>query len=162
MIVTRPGPMARVTDACADDAEVLALSTLRMIAAGYSTGDVACWDMAYAGAERLLRPEIAGRLVASVTTLVRAVRAERPQAWSFMPVTCCRVTGDEATIVRLMTVSRGGDPLAITAAASDVTGRDASSCLETAARIVAQVLEEAAGALVEQEPAKCRRPAALH
>lgn len=154
--------MAKVADACADDAEVLALSTLRMIAAGYSTGDVACWDMAFARAERVLCVETAGRLVASVATLVRAVRAERPDPWSFMPVTCCRVTGDEAMIVRLMTVSRGGASHEIAAAACDVTGRNVSSSLETAARVVAQALEEAASALGMPNTLRGRTPAAFH
>lgn len=48
MTLLRHSPTAKVADACADEAEVLALATLRMVVASYSTGDVACWDMAYA------------------------------------------------------------------------------------------------------------------
>ena len=46
--------MPKVGDVCPDDAAVLALSVTRFIAAGYMTGDVACWDAAYNGAERVL------------------------------------------------------------------------------------------------------------
>jgi hypothetical protein len=43
--------MRRVADACRDEAEILALSVARFVAAGYMTGDIACWDAAFNGAE---------------------------------------------------------------------------------------------------------------
>ncbi len=85
MNLYRHDAMMKITDACADEAEVLALSTIRLVAAGYSTGDVACWDMAYAQTENLLAPAMAGRLVAVITTLIRAIRAERAAEWRFLP-----------------------------------------------------------------------------
>lgn len=118
--------MPKVTEVCGDDAEVLALSITRFIASGYMTGDVACWDMAYTGAERVLGPEPAGQLVASLTGVMRALRAERSREWSFMPATCCRVTAHEAALIRLMRLARTGAVDAVSdAAARLVEARDA-------------------------------------
>ena len=69
--------MPRVADVCGDDADVLALSVVRFVAAGYMTRDVACWDAAFDGAERLLGPDEGGRFVACAVGIVRALRAER-------------------------------------------------------------------------------------
>jgi hypothetical protein len=37
-------PLPKLTEVCTDEAEVLALTITRFIAAGYMTQDVACWD----------------------------------------------------------------------------------------------------------------------
>lgn len=159
---TRPGAMRGITEACADDAEVLALSALRMIAAGYSTGDVACWDMAYTGVERVLRPEAAGRLVASLTTLFRAVRAERPAEWRFMPATCCRVTTDEEGIIRLLAAARRGTAPHVARAGAEVTGASASPHLRDAAGAAGRVLDEVAGELAARGAPHRQASARLH
>lgn len=152
MNTTRHGAMARIADTCADDAEVLALSAIRMIAAGYSTGNVECWDMAYTGAERVLPTEAAGRLVASLTVLVRALRTERVADWHFMPATCCRVTRDEESVVRLLNAVRGGAAPAVRRAALDVTGMPISAHLQSAAQVVARLLDEVSGTLTTRAP----------
>lgn len=91
-----------VRDACKDDATVLALSVIRSIAAGYMTGDVACWDAGFEGAERILGEVDGARFVAAMATLVRAIRRERQGDFSFLPATCCRVTADESDLLDLL------------------------------------------------------------
>lgn len=148
--------MPKLADVCADDAEVLALSCVRLIAAGYATGDVACWDLAHTGVERVLGAEGAGPLVAGLTTLVRALRSERRAEWRFLPATCCRVTQDEEHLVRLMAAARADDPKAAARAAVDLTGNPASPQLEMAMRITARALEDTAQLLRFTPPARPR------
>ena len=152
MTKTRHDAMASIATACADEAEVVALSIIRMIAAGYATGDVACWDEAYAGAEDILDPEAAGTLVASLTVLVRSVRAEHSAAWSFLPATCCRVTRHEESLLRLLAAGRREDPLAIAEAGSALTGAAVPPRLRGAVNIAGRALNEVAGRLAKTRP----------
>src|SRR3954454_3266186 len=96
--MSRTGPhdqLPTVSEACAHEAQVLALSITRFIAAGYMTQDVACWDAGCQCAEEVLEPVEAHRLVAAIIGVMRALRSERQQPWQFMPATCSRVTRDE-------------------------------------------------------------------
>ena len=152
MTAVRRHQVRSVADVCGDPAEVLALSITRFIAAGYATGDVACWDAAYSGAEHVLGQEPGGRLVASLTGLIRAIRAERSGGWMFMPASCCRVTADEEAIVRLLAIARDGDLRSIGRAAAAFAGSGSAPCTEAAARVAASVLDDVAAALPAQEP----------
>jgi hypothetical protein len=98
----------RVAEICTDDIDVLALSVVRFVASGYMTGDVACWDAAHDGAERLLGPAGGGEVVAALVGVMRAIRRERREDWRFMPATCCRVTADERALVDLLAQGRRG------------------------------------------------------
>jgi hypothetical protein len=99
---------SRIADICADDAEVLGLSILRFVAAGYMTSDVACWDAAYSAAERMLGPIEGPQIVAAMTGIMRALRREREGDWAFMPATCCRATADEYQLIGLIHCARRG------------------------------------------------------
>ena len=134
--------MPLITEACRDNAEVLALSVLRFVAAGYMTSDVACWDAAHDGAERLLGPIDGPRLVAAMTGVMRAIRVERQGDWRFMPATCCRVTEDERSLVALVAAARDGatSAQALRDAAAVAIGRPAAPRLVTAAREAGDVL----------------------
>lgn len=127
-------------EACADRAEVLALSVSRFIAAGALTGDAACWDAAHDCAEALLGPVEGPHLVAAMAAVMRAIRAERLGEWRFMPATCCRLTPDEAALARAFGVARRGRPCAIAEAAQVLAGdREAprlAACLEVAAAML--------------------------
>ena len=169
IISTRPtvngaphDPLRHVTDVCADPAEALALSIIRFLAAGYSTGDVACWDAAYSGAEHLLGAASGGRLVASLTALVRALRAERDGAWTFMPVTCCRVTKDEQAIIDLIGIARTGASPAIGRAAAALALRDDAPAIVAAAQHAAVIIDDVAVGLPVWIGAHRVRPTRLH
>ena len=152
----------RVTDVCADPAEILALSIIRFVAAGYSTGDVGCWDAAYTGAEQVLAAEPGSRLVAALTLLIRAIRTERIGGWMFMPATCCRVTSDEMAILRLIAAARDGDPRSIGDAAAQIANRGTASLTEAAAHVVGAVVDDIAAALPAQASARRAPRTHLH
>jgi hypothetical protein len=90
-------PLVRAV--CKDDVTVLALSVIRSIASGYMTSDVACWDVGFDGAERILGDVEGPRFVSAMAGLMRAIRAERQGDWTFLSATCCRVTSDELTLL---------------------------------------------------------------
>ena len=96
----------KVNEACADRAEVAALAVTRFIAAGYMTGDAACWDAAYSCAESVVGIVDGPRLVAAMSGLMRALEVERREPWTFMPASCCRVTGDEALLLTALQAAR--------------------------------------------------------
>lgn len=147
-----------VSDACRDEAEVLALSIARFVAAGYMTGDIACWDAAFNGAEELLGADEGGRFVAGMVGIVRALRIEHDGDWSFMPASCCRLTGHECALVALINRGRKGpwDELAQEAAA--LAGRPAAPRLTAAVRAAAETIDAAAQRLVPRQ----RGPVVLH
>ena len=158
--------MPSITEACRGNAEVLALSILRFVAAGYMTSDVACWDAAHDGAERLLGPIEGPRLVAAMTGVMRAIRLERNGEWRFLPATCCRVTEDERSLVALLACARDGAvPVAeLQRAAADAIGTYAAPRLLTAAREAAELLNRIEPRLGTPpgEPASGPARAALH
>jgi hypothetical protein len=121
--------MNRMADICADDAEVLALSVLRSVAAGYMTSDVACWDAAYDAAERVLGPVEGPQFVAAMTAIVRAIRRERDGDWCFMPATCCRATADEHQLIGLIGSARRGLHADVREKAEALTGGQPASRL---------------------------------
>ncbi|MDP4021845.1 hypothetical protein Q8W71_04335 [Methylobacterium sp. NEAU 140] len=143
---TPPGhaTLRRVADVCGDEADVLALSVARFVAAGYMTCDVACWDAAFDGAEQLLGPAEGPRFVAGVVGIVRALKAERAEDWSFMPASCCRLTGHECALVALIGRGRrrAWDDVADGAAA--LAARPAAPRLEAAVRAAAETIDMAA------------------
>lgn len=159
-ILSKHAPMPRVAEVCGDDAEVLALSVARFVAAGYMTRDIACWDAAFDGAETLLGAEAGGRFVSGIVGVVRALRAERADDGPFMPATCCRLTGHECALVGL--IGRGRRRLwgEVERGAAAITGRPEAPRLVAALRAAVGPIDEAAGRL----GASKRRPvgAALH
>jgi len=151
--------LQRVVDVCGDEAEILALSVARFVAAGYMTSDVACWNAAFDGAEQLLGPAEGCRFVACVVAIIRALRAEREEDWSFMPASCCRVTGHEGALVYLINRGRRRLWADLEEAAAEITGRGAAPRLVAAVRAAVDPLEAAAERLA---PASCRGGVVLH
>ncbi|KNY23047.1 hypothetical protein AKJ13_09205 [Methylobacterium sp. ARG-1] len=151
--------MQRVVDVCGDEADILALSVARFVAAGYMTSDVACWNAAFDGAEQLLGPAEGCRFVASVVAIVRALRAEREDDWSFMPASCCRVTGHECALVALIGRARRRLWADLEEAAAAITGREAAPRLVAAVRAAVATLDEAAERLA---PTACPSRVVLH
>lgn len=152
--------LPRVGDVCADDADVLALSVVRFVAAGYTTSDVACWDAAFDGAERLLGSDEGARFVSSLIGLVRALRAEREGDWSFMPATCCRVTGHECALVRLIGRGRCCRWDEVMRGAAEITGQLEAPRLVSALRSAVTAIDAAAERLAV--PPQPVAPAVLH
>jgi hypothetical protein len=151
-----------VAAACADDAEILALSIIRFVAAGYMTGDIACWDAAYNSAEELLGAADGAQFVASMVCVMRAIRAERQDDWRFMPAPCCRVTDDERQLLRLLSQGRQGSWNGVRDQAALLTGTDDAPRLGLAVRIAAQTLDRVRDRLTEASCARRCKAASLH
>lgn len=152
-------PTRRVADVCGDEAEILALSVARFVAAGYMTSDVACWNAAFDGAEQLLGPAEGCRFVACVVAIIRALRAEREDDWSFMPASCCRVTRHECALVQLINRGRRRLWTDLEEAAAEITGREAAPRLVAAVRAAVEPLDAAAQRLA---PAAAHSGVVLH
>lgn len=137
-----------LTEAGADDVTVLALTAMRLLAAGYASGDVACWDAAHDGAERMLGPRDGQRLVAGMTGVMRAIRTERLAGWTFMPACCGRVTSDEHDLIRALALARAGRRRDLAVTAGRIAGISRGSTrLLPALRIMAELLDQLAPVL---------------
>jgi hypothetical protein len=147
-----------LTAACADQAEVLALSVTRFIAAGYMTADAACWDAAHSCAEEVLGAVAGPRLVAACAGVMRAIKAERSQPWTFMPASCCRITQHEADLVAALQLARQQDRPALHATCQRIAGADTAPRLATALEAAAATLDDIAPALAAEFPARPVRP----
>lgn len=150
--------MQRVAEACRDEAEILALSVTRFVAAGYMTGDVACWEAAFHGAEELLGSHEGGRFVAGMVGIVRALRAEHEGDWSFMPASCCRLTGQECALVALIGRGRRGARDEVAQEAAALAGRETAPRLAEAVCAAAETIDAAAMRLAPS----FRKPGVLH
>ena len=168
MCQTYSGQPTLVRDVCADDISILALSLVRFVAAGYTTGDVACWETAYDIAESALGHTDGPTFVAAMAGIMRAIRAERCEDWRFMPASCCRATIAEEQLVRLFTVARAGEAGRLAEVARAITGGSAKR-LYAAAFVAADLMETHASFHVtrKSEPQQrwerlSARPALLH
>ena len=146
--------MPLIAEVCADDADVLALSISRFVAAGYMTGDIACWDAAYDAAENALGPNDGPQLIARLTAVMRGLRAERQSDWRFMPATCCRVTADEEHLVALLQRAREARWAEVDARAASLAGVPAAPRLASAVRFAAAALGLCAQPAKEVAPAR--------
>ncbi|MEE7493319.1 hypothetical protein [Methylobacterium oryzae] len=129
-----------VRDACIDDISILALSLVRFVASGYMTGDVTCWEAAHDIAERALGAADGTVFVAAMTGVMRAIRADRPEDWSFMPASCCRLTPAEEQLVCLLAAARVGEAAQLAQVAWKITG-GAAPRLRAAACLAADLME---------------------
>lgn len=153
-----------VAETCIDEAEVLALSVTRFIAAGYMTGDVACWDAGHACAEEMLGPAEGPRLVAVMASIMRALRAEREAPWQFLPATCCRVimTRDEVSLIQAFGLARRGEHDALTVACAMLAGRPTAPHLAAALVIAAERLDALQSLLGCADPPRAAEHSTLH
>ena len=93
-----------------DPIERLALACLRHLCASFASGTTAGWERAHDTAEAALGLGDGPAFVALLTALLRGMRTERPNRFSYMAADCptCsqRVTPDELLIVRLRRAAR--------------------------------------------------------
>ncbi len=97
-----------------DGAERAVMLALRYVSAAAETGDAACFDAAFDGAEAAFGPRDGALLVARAAALVRALRrdeaggeadrdgADRDGALRFLPPACRFLSAGESRILRLL------------------------------------------------------------
>jgi hypothetical protein len=162
MTNTQHDRMPNVVEVCADEAQMLALSITRFLAAGYMTQDVACWDAGCQCAEEVLGPGTAPCLVATMIGLMRALRAERKHPWQFMPATCCRVTRDEISLLSALDHAQGPDQGGLAAATRVLTGLDEAPRLTAALKAAAEMLESVRPMLAGSHSPQAQTPFTRH
>ena len=82
------------------------LDVLRCIGLMYGTGEAGYWDAALDHAEHSFGPLDGPVLVAKVTSLLRAIRAERRGRFSFLSNCCLHICDDELAVMTLLKASR--------------------------------------------------------
>jgi hypothetical protein len=155
-------PLPKLTEVCTDEAEVLALTITRFIAAGYMTQDVACWDAGHQCAEEALGFVNGPQLVAAMAGVMRALRVERQGPWQFMPATCCRVTQDEVSLLTALTQARVADATALATSMRVLTGQDEAPRLTAALRAAAETLQCLGPSLAAASSPRPTMPTTLH
>ena len=93
--------------------ESITLDLFRCLCEVYTTGSAQPWDIAMKEAEEKLGAGEGPILVARVTALLRALRAERKIGFSYLSVGCQHVSPDELAVSGLLKAARVGDETAL-------------------------------------------------
>ena len=89
-------------------AEVILLTTFRCWLAGYETGDIACWELAWQGLARTVPLADAKRIIAELGQFVRVFRGTLATRFVYLPHCCGRVTADECLALELVASAQRG------------------------------------------------------
>ena len=103
------------------NAEVFFLTAFRCQLAGYATGDVACWEVGWQGASRLLPLADAKRIMAELAYFARVLHRIHARSLAVLPYCCGRVTPDECLLVRLIGAAQRGQLFAAGRLAQELT-----------------------------------------
>jgi hypothetical protein len=121
-----PGPIER-----------LALAVLRHLCASFGSRTTVGWERAHDLAEAALGFGDGPALVAHLTALLRAVRSERAQCFSYMgadcPTCCQRITDDELLIVLLIRAADAGRGKRVAQLAASLAQRPEAPHVDAAA-----------------------------
>jgi len=124
------------------DPEVFFLTAFRCQLAGYATGDVACWELGWQGASKLLPLADAKRIMAEVAYFARVLHRTHARALAILPYCCGRVTPDECLLVRLIGAAQRGQLVAAGRLAAEVTNSEDRVALVDAASDLGCALRE--------------------
>ncbi len=101
-----------------DGAERVVILALRFVAAAAETGDAACFDAAFDGAEAAFGPRDGALLVARAAALLRALKRDEAE-WHFLPPPCRALSPGEAHLLAALRRRMTGGRDAGTAPLSD-------------------------------------------
>lgn len=87
-------------------AENLLFTAYRCWMAGYATGDVTCWDLAWLALERALPIELAKPLFGEFHHFVRTVREHARRDVGWRPAACRCLCRDECVVLALIEASQ--------------------------------------------------------
>jgi hypothetical protein len=93
--------------------ENITLDVFRCICEVYTSGSAQPWEIAIKISEENLSADDGPHLVARVTALLRALRAERKVGFSYLSVGCQHVSPDELAICGLLKAARFRDELGV-------------------------------------------------
>jgi hypothetical protein len=124
------------------NAEVFFLTACRCQLAGYATGDVACWELGWQGASKLLPLPDAKRIMAEMACFARVLHHTHARALAVLPYCCGRVRPDECLLVRLIGAAQRGELVAAGRLAAELTNNEEHVALVDAASDLAGALRE--------------------
>jgi hypothetical protein len=93
--------------------ENLTLDVFRCLCDVYATGSAQPWEIANKIAEDSLGAAEGALLVARVTALLRAVRAERKLGFSYLSIGCQHISPDELAVAGVLKAARARDESAM-------------------------------------------------
>jgi hypothetical protein len=129
----------------ADANEVLAICLLRFVFAGYCSGKIECWDRAYGVAAEVLGHDGGAIFMGRVLPLARAVKAEKPGSFAFLPGDCCRISEDESELLGLIQSARAGHRCQVEQAMLMFAGGGEAERLSSALKALGALLGMMAG-----------------
>lgn len=120
--------------------ESITLDVFRCLCEVYTSGSAQPWDIALKEAEKTLGAGEGPVLVARVTALLRALRAERKTGFSYLSVGCQHVSPDELAVSGLLKAARTGDESALHRGLKlTLNGPEASARTQHAVRALASL-----------------------
>ncbi|AXS42125.1 hypothetical protein [Breoghania sp. L-A4] len=121
--------------------ERLVVEGFRRWMAGYDTGDIQCWELAWNLYAKALGPKEARMAISELSCWVRAIRSAGNRSVCLFPYGCKRLCRDECMAVSMLAGVQHGDEHALKAAAFELVGE--AGILETieAARTFGSVLD---------------------
>jgi hypothetical protein len=117
--------------------EDITLELLRCIGLMLGTGDCNYWNCAVSHAEKQLGLLEGPVLVARVTSLLRAIRAERHGSFSFLSVGCQHICDDEFAVMTIIKAARQGNFETLREVARQFARSSTIDRIDLAARAVA-------------------------
>ncbi len=114
--------------------ERLVIEGFRRWMAGYDTGDIQCWELAWNFYARELGPKEARLAISELSCWVRAIRTGANRSVCLFPYGCKRLCRDECMAVSMLAGVQHGDESALKAAASELVGEGGVSEAIEAAR----------------------------
>jgi len=124
-------------------AEVFLLVAFRCWLAGYETGDVACWELAWQGVSQTVQLADAKRIVAELAQFTRVFRKTLACRFVYLPHCCARVTVDERLAVQLIACAQLGELTRAVELARKLSANDDHIDLVDAACDLGAVLKQA-------------------
>ena len=132
-------------------AAVFLLLAFRCWLAGYETGDVACWELAWQRVSRTVPLADAKRIVAEVAQFTRVFRKTLACRFVYLPYCCARVTTDEHLAVRFIACAQVGEMSRAAELAGKLSANDNPIELVNAACDLGAVLKQAELSLTNPE-----------
>ena len=146
------------------DADVFFLVAFRCWLAGYETGDVACWELAWQGVSTTVPLADAKRIVAELAQFTRVFRKTLACRFVYLPYCCARVTDDEHLALQVVACAQRGELPQAVELAHKLSANDDHGDLVNAACDLGAVLKQAELALTNtgNVAVPCDRGRSLH
>jgi hypothetical protein len=146
------------------DAEVFLLTAFRCWLAGYETGDIACWELAWQGVSRNRPLADAKRIIAELGQFTRVFRHTLACRFVYLPYCCGRITADEHLALQLVACAQHRELIRVGQLAHKLSNNDDHIDLVAAASDLGGALKQAALTLTyaEMSEAPSHNSRALH